>query len=1028
METTVKVRVDSQEAERALGRLNTALSSLAAIVPIAAFIEFADSITNVNNKLKQVTGSGAEFGRVQKQLYAIANQTGSAIADTTTLYQKMSLAQDTAGLSGAGVIKMTELVSKQMATVGMNTQESAAFLTQFGQAMASGRLQGDEFRSMMETNVPMMKMLADSMGVTIGELKNLGSEGKITAKDLADAFIGSTDKIEKAAGQIEMTIGKAFVVLKNNAMQAFGEMESGSLVVKGITEAILLLANNLSAAIRLAVAFVVALAVSKLASIARGVDGISGAFDKLNKTIRANAFVALVTAIVYVGEKIYSDIIKPLRDAGIASGVIGRYIAQNLLNAFFQVSEYLLSWAPATGKLILDALTPGKSITESWNEVMAIQNKILTKERFKFVTDEELKSINKALEGQKKVNDAVQQETDLRKEAQIALSQQQKDAQKALAAYIAGLRRSAAEQQDIVLYGKREAEVRKAIQEQQDKLAVVGQSLSKNQRDQITNAIRLKQAYEDTATTQQVLRGVANEITLLAIQDVRQRERQGKLLEFQASVSRDIFEANRDNLTALIKTRQEYQDIETTQKTFKEVAQEITLLSIADTRERRVQQGLLQYQATVSKEIYAANAGNYEALLKQAQLTEDLNNYKILMRDIDREIANIQIRDVREREIQNELGQLQLSLGRDVYNITQKQLELKVRARQEEKLINDELVRGRDLVLGTFGNRVKDIQNTTRAYDALIAKDDEYFKSQSFNFEQFSKNQQELLLLERSLNIQKLTNMQEINRLQGSYFGETIQQYLIEEQQIRALEDARILTKTQADAAVENAHYNHLLRLEDATIKSMERTKQAEILANNNTIFGLQIGAEERKKLAADSAAFEVKSDYQKTQFVLENSATIFNALGAQNKKAFEAAKALNIAVAIMNTYRAATIALATYPPPFNFIAMAASIATGLAQVAAIRSQSYSGRALGGGVMGGGSYIVGERGPELFTPTTNGSITNNQDLMRGTGASTQVNFTIVANDTRGFDELLTARRGLITQIISDAQLEKGRRL
>jgi tape measure domain-containing protein len=964
METTVKVRVDSQEAERALGRLNTALSSLAAIVPIAAFVEFADSITNVNNKLKQVTGTGAEFGRVQKQLYAIANQTGSAIADTTTLYQKMSLAQNTAGLSGAGVIKMTELVSKQMATVGMTTQESAAFLTQFGQAMASGRLQGDEFRSMMETNVPMMKMLANSMGVTIGQLKNLGSDGKITAKDLADAFIKSTAEIEKAAGQIEMTIGKAFVVLKNNAMQAFGEMESGSLVVKGITEAILLLANNLTEAIRLAIAFVVALAVSKLASIARGVDGISGAFGKLNKTIRANAFVALVTAIVYVGEKIYSDIIKPLRDAGIASGVIGRYIAQNLLNAFFQVSEYLLSWAPATGKLILDALTPGKSITESWNEVMAIQNKILTKERFKFVTDEELKSINKALEGQKKVNAAVQQETDLRKEADEALSKQQEDAQKALAAYIAGLRRSAAEQADIVLYGKREAEVRKAIQEQQDKLLATQQRLAPEQIKQITNAIRLKQEYEDIATTQQA---------------------------------------------------------------FKTVAQQITLNTIEDVRQRQIQQGLLQYQATVSKEIYAANSANYEQLLKQAQLTDDLNQYKVIMRDIDREIANLQIRDVREREIQNELGQLQLSLGRDVYNITQKQLELKVRARQEEKLINDELVRGRDLVLGTFGNRVKEIQNTTRAYDALIAKDDEYFKSQNFNFEQFSKNQEELKLLERSLNIQQLANMQEINRLQGSYFGETMQQYLIEEQQIKALQDARILTKSQADAAVENAHYNHLLRMEDATIKSLERTKQAEILANNNTIFGLQIGAEERKKLAADSAAFEVKSDYQKTQFVLENSATIFNALGAQNKKAFEAAKALNIAVAIMNTYRAATIALATYPPPFNFVAMAASIATGLAQVAAIRSQTYSGRALGGGVMGGGSYIVGERGPELFTPTTNGSITSNRELA-ATGGTTQVNFTIVANDTRGFDELLTARRGLITQIISDAQLEKGRRL
>jgi hypothetical protein len=147
--------------------------------------------------------------------------------------------------------------------------------------------------------------------------------------------------------------------------------------------------------------------------------------------------------------------------------------------------------------------------------------------------------------------------------------------------------------------------------------------------------------------------------------------------------------------------------------------------------------------------------------------------------------------------------------------------------------------------------------------------------------------------------------------------------------------------------------------------------------------------------------------------------------LGAQNKKAFEAAKAFNIANAIMNTYMAATKALATYPPPFSFIAAAAAVAMGLAQVSTIRNQQYSGRALGGPVMGGESYIVGENGPELFTPATSGGITRNDQL--GSGGTTNVTFQIIANDTAGFDQLLTSRRGLITQIISDAQLERGRR-
>jgi hypothetical protein len=153
----------------------------------------------------------------------------------------------------------------------------------------------------------------------------------------------------------------------------------------------------------------------------------------------------------------------------------------------------------------------------------------------------------------------------------------------------------------------------------------------------------------------------------------------------------------------------------------------------------------------------------------------------------------------------------------------------------------------------------------------------------------------------------------------------------------------------------------------------------------------------------------------------------IFGQLGTFNKDAFNAAKAFNIANAVMNTYMGATKALATYPPPFNFVLAAGVIATGLAQVAAIRSQQYSGKAVGGPLVGGTSYMVGEKGPELFTPSTAGTITPNGGGGGGGSGGVVVNFNIVANDTTGFDQLLNSRKGLITQIISDAQLEKGSR-
>ena len=168
---------------------------------------------------------------------------------------------------------------------------------------------------------------------------------------------------------------------------------------------------------------------------------------------------------------------------------------------------------------------------------------------------------------------------------------------------------------------------------------------------------------------------------------------------------------------------------------------------------------------------------------------------------------------------------------------------------------------------------------------------------------------------------------------------------------------------------------------------------------------------------------FEKKSASDKATWVIGKGAEIFAGLGAINKKAFQAYKAFAIADAIISTYKGAAKALGAYPPPFNFIAMAATVAGGLAQVAAIRSQQYGGgKAEGGPVSGNKSYIVGEKGPEMFSPAGAGNITPNDKL----GQSVNVNFTILANDTRGFDELLVSRRATIQGIINGALNRRGR--
>ena len=220
-------------------------------------------------------------------------------------------------------------------------------------------------------------------------------------------------------------------------------------------------------------------------------------------------------------------------------------------------------------------------------------------------------------------------------------------------------------------------------------------------------------------------------------------------------------------------------------------------------------------------------------------------------------------------------------------------------------------------------------------------------------------------------------------------------------------------------------------RKESNFMKSLERQvlfeKKAinEVMTATNTAELQRIGQQEKQQaIFKKRVEFEKKSEAEKYQFFIGQAGDAFEQLGRYNKQAFEASKALRIAEAIMATYQAATLALATYPPPFGFIGAAIAVAAGLANVATIRSQTYSGRQLGGPVQEGKSFLVGETGPEIFTPNISGRI-DRMDSMGGQPVN--INFNIQAVDTQGFDELLVSRRGVIQQVISDAMLESGQR-
>jgi len=263
---------------------------------------------------------------------------------------------------------------------------------------------------------------------------------------------------------------------------------------------------------------------------------------------------------------------------------------------------------------------------------------------------------------------------------------------------------------------------------------------------------------------------------------------------------------------------------------------------------------------------------------------------------------------------------------------------------------------------------------------------------------------------------------------QGNPYAEEIKAFEQNQLNLQALKDyyaQQGIDKTQefknAELVMEQAHQD---RLTDISKNALQARLRAAGVTNQGIIQG-QLAIQdtmEKMSLGQMSAA----------EGSLDVAVKVLGEFGKTSKSAFEASKRLAIAQALINTFSAVSAALkggwmAGGPlGPFTApIYAAMALASGMAQVAAIRSQQYSGRALGGPVMNNTPYLVGENGPELFTPNTTGRITRNSDL--GQSQPVNVNFTIVANDTQGFDQLLASRKGVIQQIISDAMLEKGQR-
>ncbi|WP_054198858.1 tape measure protein [Clostridium baratii] len=180
--------------------------------------DYLDQMSLMQSRVSMINDGMQTTNQLQDNILASANRARSSYKDTVAAVTKLNMLAGDQFKSNDEAIKFVETLNKMFTVSGTSSQEATAAMYQLTQAMGAGKLQGDEFRSIME-NAPMLaQAIAKSMGKSKAELKELSSKGEITADIIKKAMTEATDDVEKKFAAMPMTFGQKMTILKNNFM------------------------------------------------------------------------------------------------------------------------------------------------------------------------------------------------------------------------------------------------------------------------------------------------------------------------------------------------------------------------------------------------------------------------------------------------------------------------------------------------------------------------------------------------------------------------------------------------------------------------------------------------------------------------------------------------------------------------------------------------------------------------------------------------------------------------------------------
>lgn len=228
------------------GTIRSLITGFATLASAKYLADQADQAALLAAKLGLATKNTKELAAAQGALFDIAQRTRTAYSATVDLYGKLSQAAKELTASQGQLFDVTESVNKAVQLSGATADAADAAIIQLAQGLAAGALRGDELNSVMEQTPRLARAIAEGMGITVGELRKMGEQGKITAEEVINALLNQKQILDDEFRKLPPTIGGAFTKLKNSVGLFIGEVEKATGISRGFAGVIDDLATALS--------------------------------------------------------------------------------------------------------------------------------------------------------------------------------------------------------------------------------------------------------------------------------------------------------------------------------------------------------------------------------------------------------------------------------------------------------------------------------------------------------------------------------------------------------------------------------------------------------------------------------------------------------------------------------------------------------------------------------------------------------------------------------------------------------------